>query len=163
MARSSYTLLYIRAIGILLCTLLVGCDNRTVYNHYEHTPVTGWERNDTLKFEVEAVEADGTYSEEIGLRINNSYPFMGLTLIVEQTRLPGGKERTDTLSCQLIRENGIAIGKGMSHYQYLFPLKPLHLHEGDRLRIAIHHIMKREILPGISDVGIQIARKPDSD
>ena len=42
----------------------------------------------------------------------------------------------------------------MSYYQYDFPLSTLRLKEGDSLALVVRHAMKREILPGISDVGI---------
>ena len=138
--------------------LLTGCDSRTVYDHYEHTPVSGWEKNDTLVFETEPIMQEGRYKEEIGLRINGSYPFMGLNLQVEQTILPSKDTHSKTLSCQLIDDEGNAKGRGVSHYQYMFHLTTLQLNRGDRLRVAIRHGMKREILPGISDIGIRLQK-----
>lgn len=152
-----YILLYIIA-AVCTTVSLTACDRRTVYNHYEHTPVAGWERNDTLTFNTEAVKLGGRYMEEIGLRINGNYPFMGLNLIVEQTVLPAGDRRSDTLNCNLIDEQGTAKGRGVSHYQYMFHLTTLRLNRGDRLHIAIRHDMKREILPGITDIGVRLSR-----
>ena len=43
-------------------------------------------------------------------------------------------------------------------YQYIFPLKTLPLEKDDSLFIEIRHDMKREILPGITDVGIKLSR-----
>ena len=136
---------------------MAGCDRQTVYNHYEHTPVAGWEKNDTLSFLTDALPRDGRYIEEVGLRINGNYPFMGLSLIVEQSVLPSGATRSDTLNCQLIDQQGRALGRGVSHYQYLFHLTTLPLRRGQRLHVAIRHDMKREILPGISDVGLRLS------
>ena len=138
--------------------LLASCQQHTVYHHYEHTPLTGWEKNDTLAFMTDPMPADGNYTEEIGLRISADYPFMGLYLVVEQTVLPSNEVRHDTLSCSLIDEKGNTMGNGISHYQYLFHLTTLSLKKGDRLYVAIRHDMKREILPGIADVGVRIKR-----
>ena len=152
---SKHTLLYIY-MAVCLAALLVACDRHTVYNHYEQTPVNGWEKNDTIVFMTESVDQRGLYMEEVGLRINGSYPFLGLNLIVEQMVLPSRESRSDTLNCQLIDEQGNAKGRGVSHYQYLFHLTTLRLNRGDQLRIAIRHDMKREILPGITDIGIRL-------
>lgn len=141
---------------------LTACNRRTVYHHYEHTPVSGWEKNDTLVFYTDPMQDDGHYIEEIGLRINGSYPFMGLNLIIEQTVYPSKDTRSDTLNCTLIDEQGYPKGRGISHYQNLFHLTTLKLNRGESLHIAIRHDMKREILPGISDIGIRL-RKADKN
>lgn len=139
--------------------MLSACHSKTVYNHYEHTSVAGWERNDTLSFDISAMEAGGSYLEELGLRINGEYPFMSVSLIVEQTTLPRHTMRCDTLVCSLIDERGNATGQGISHYQYVFPLRTLKLDAGESLHIAVRHDMKREMLPGITNVGIRLQKK----
>ena len=143
--------------------LLTACHQRTVYHHYEHTPVAGWEKNDTMTFLIGPMEADGYYSEEVGLRINGAYPFMGLQLVVQQTVLPSRTVRLDTLVCSLINEQGNPLGSGISHYQYLFPLTTLHLSKGDQLHVAVRHDMKREILPGVADIGVRLSAQLPSE
>ena len=158
MPNSKHTLLYICSISLLIM-LLTACNKRTVYYHYEHTPLTGWERNDTLSFVVGPIGEDGQYEEEVGLRITGEYPFMGLNLIVEQQLASTQKKYSDTLVCDLVNEHGSAKGAGVSQYQYMFRLSTLDLHAGDKVFVAIRHDMKREILPGISDIGVKISRK----
>ena len=155
---NKHTLLY---IYIVMCVgmMLVSCDNRTVFSRYESTPVRGWERNDTLSFYIEPLQATGMYAEEVGLRITGDYPFMGLSLVVEQTILPSHVTRTDTLNCDLIDDSGHANGNGINHYQYLFPLTTLKLNKDESVHVAIRHCMKREILPGITDVGLKLSRQ----
>ena len=151
MARNKYSC---SVITLLMVLTLTACKRQTVYNHYEHTPLSGWEKNDTLVFDVPAMTQDGRYVEEVGLRINGDYPFTGLSLIVKQTVHPSMETKSDTLNCKLIDQQGVAKGRGVSHYQYLFHLTTLELKKDDRLHIDIRHNMKREILPGISDIGI---------
>ena len=143
---------------LLAVLLLTACKQRTVYYHYEHTPLSGWEKNDTLVFTTDTIAIDGTYGEEVGIRINGTYPFLQLNLVVEHLVMPAMTVKSDTLSCRLIDETGNALGNGVSNYQYLIPLTSLTLKKGDRLRIAIRHDMKREILPGISDIGLRLRR-----
>ena len=143
---------------LLTVLLLTSCKQSTLYYHHENTPESGWEKNDLLTFDVDRLRANATCQEEITMRISSKYPFMRLTLIVEQTVYPAGTTMTDTLDCNLIDERGNAIGRGISQYQYLFPLRTLQLHQGDSLHLSIHHDMKREILPGITSVGIRIKK-----
>ena len=157
MANSKHTLLYIAALA-LFCGLLTACDQKAVYYHYEQTPLTGWDKNDTLSFVIGPLSVSGHYMEEVGLRISGEYPFTGLNLIVEQRNKSKQLLRVDTLVCNLINEQGNAKGRGVSQFQYLFPLSTMDLQEGDELFVTIRHDMKRDILPGISDVGLRLVR-----
>lgn len=146
--------------GFLLLgfTLLTACNKQTVYNHYEHMLLSGWEKNDTVNFCIPDLSEGGNYTEELGLRINSEYPFMGLQLLIEQEILPSHEIRLDTLSCSLIDNQGNSKGQGLNYYQYVFPLTTINLNKGDRLRISVRHDMKREILPGISDIGFRLTK-----
>jgi len=136
------------------------CDSNVVFDRYEHTPLAGWEKNDTLFYQLPPLATSGRYREEIGLRTNEDFPFQRLCLVVEQKVYPSGKQRTDTFTCTLVSKQGIPKGDGVSLYQQRFPLTTLALNEGDSLRVSIRHNMKREILPGIADVGLKISREP---
>lgn len=137
---------------------LASCGNQ-VFDKYEHTSTNGWEKNDALSFSVPKAQVNCVVAVDLGLRINNLYPFMQLTLIVEQRVYPSNAVKTDTINYDLIDNNGYAKGHGISHYQYNFHVSTLSLNRGDSLNITVRHDMKREILPGISDVGIKVNRK----
>lgn len=145
---------------LTVAAAVMSCNRKTVFYHYEHTPVAGWEKNDTLTFDIGPVPGAGGYREEIGLRINGSYPFTGLCLIVEQTIYPSGVSMSDTLNCRLIEADGTVKGRGVSFYQYKFHLTDVSLERGDSLHVCVRHNMKREILPGISDVGLRVDEVP---
>lgn len=144
------------AVLCVAALLLASCMQDVVYDKYESTPLSGWEKNDTLSFSVPHMQRNGDYDVGLGLRINTLYPFMGLTLIVEQTVFPAQERRIDTLDCKLIDKNGKSLGQGVSYYQYNFPINHWALKQGDSLQVYVRHDMKREILPGISDIGIQL-------
>ena len=144
---------------LLAVSLLTACKQSTVYFHYEDTPEGGWEKNDYLVFDTDTLTEDAIYQEEVAIRINNKYPFMQLSLIVEQTVYPARYSMIDTLDCKLIDERGNVMGEGFSQYHYIFPLRTLHLNHGDLLHLSVRHSMKREILPGITGVGIKVGKK----
>lgn len=152
------------AVTIALCS----CNRKTIYHHYEHTSLAGWEKSDTIVFCVPPVPQSTVLHEEVELRISDRYPFMGLSLVVEHTTLPAGTTpkagkalpaglvRTDTLNCSLVDENGNFKVKGVGYYQYHFHLTDISVNEGDSLVVALRHAMRRETLPGIADVGIKL-------
>jgi len=135
------------------------CDTGVVYDQYAHTQIEGWEKNDTLVFDVPRMQSSGRYRLEIGMRTNGAFPFTGLSIVVEQTVIPGYKTLTDTLRCRISDEKGNILGQGISCFQYNFILSDIDMAKGDSLHVSVRHIMKREILPGVSDVGLKITRK----
>lgn len=140
----------------MAATVVASCTTNTVYDSYAHTPLAGWEKNDTLTFEIKPLVAGGEYSEHIGLRMTNAFPFTSISLIVEQHIYPRDKVLTDTIKCAITDQRGNFLGDGVSSYQYMFPLKEITLSRGDSVHVSIRHNMKREILPGVSDVGLKI-------
>ncbi len=154
MGKSNYTLLYIWVVATLLLT---ACENKTVYNYFLPTSVNGWERNDTLFFNIPPIKDSGNYKEEICIRTNRDYPFLSMTLIIEQTNSNKEQQR-DTLLCNLIDKKGHPTGNGISRFQNTFRLKTTTINKGDSLRIAIRHDMKREMLPGITDIGVKLTK-----
>ena len=116
----------------------------------------GWDKNDTLKFSVAPIQTADNYLEVVEIRIDNTFPFMGLTLKVEQTVYPLGVTQRQSIECSMINNNGHPTGSGVSYYNYEFPLMNLDLNKGDSIQINIVHNMKREIMPGISDIGIRL-------
>ncbi len=144
---------------IMTGLLCAACTGNKVYHRYDHTSLNGWEKVDTLKFDVPPVAAKGLYATTLGLRINGAFPFMSMTLIVEQTILPANKTVVDTIGCQLMDSGGRVKGTGIGYYQYHFPVSVMKLNSNDSLHITVRHDMKREILPGVSDVGIALERQ----
>ncbi len=139
--------------------MMTACQKATIYNRYLHTNANGWERNDTLRFVIPPIKQSGRYTEEVGLRTNGDYPFTDLTLIIEQTKVKTGITKRDTLECTLMSKQGHIEGAGISHFQYTFPLTTIELAQEEELDIVVRHDMKREMLPGITDIGIRIKKE----
>ena len=55
--------------GVQTCALpiyiLSACSGSTVYDEYAHTPIAGWEKNDTLSFEVSPLLEPGHYKQSL--------------------------------------------------------------------------------------------------
>lgn len=138
---------------------LSSCDTHTPYFHYNHTPVDGWEKNDTLIFDVPPLSVGGEYHTSLGLRVNGAFPFTRLYVIMEQDVIPGMRHKVDTVCFQITNNDGRYSGDGISYYQYTLPVDRDFLQANDSLHITVRHCMKRDILPGISDIGIRLDRK----
>ncbi len=151
---------FIRCAVTLSCLLTVAaCSLDTVYCQYRSVPTGGLDRSDTLSFDIPPLREGGCYREEVGVRTTADYLFTDLVLIVDQTAIKTGKTYHDTLYCPLTGRDGNINGGGVSHYQYRFPLTTLSLAAGDSLHITVRHGMKREVLPGITDIGIALTRQ----
>lgn len=155
---------YIFSLFITVATILVSCNRKTVYDHYEHTPLTGWEKNDTLIYRMPVFDKGGDYSEILGMRISDNYPFTSICIIVDNTIIPKGNPlnlstQSDTITCSLFDSDGSIKGDGVSIFQYRNYVKNISVEEGDSLEVRVRHNMKREILNGILDIGIQLNKK----
>ncbi len=147
-----------RLAFISIFFLLLSCTGRKVYDTYHHTFISGWDRGEVLSYDVPRVKTTAKYSTMLGLRVSDGYPFQSLTLIVEQTVYPKKTTRRDTLNCQIYDSRGTIRGKGISCFQYHYQVSQMNLQEGDSLHVTVRHDMRREIIPGIADVGIEISR-----
>ena len=91
------------------------------------------------------------------LPVHGTYAHRRTDGLSPKQKIPG-ECKIDTVNCQLIDNNGVSKGQGISYYQYNFPINIYQMHQGDSIHVAIRHDMKREILPGVSDIGIKISK-----
>ena len=150
-------------IGTLLLTVawsMTSCSRQqTVYANYAPIDDTTWEKTDTITFDVPPVKAAGTYQEKLGLRLADDFPFLTLSMDIEIQVQPKGILHSSQHKFSVIDQGGNPKGKGLSLQQYTFDLGDLELEEGDSLHISMAHNMKREILPGVVDLGIILIKK----
>lgn len=97
----------------------------------------------------------------LGIRTSAStpYPFQTLWLVVQQKWYNPDTLRIDTVECRLTDEKGDIAGHGVSLYQFTQPFLTQYLQAGSSADFSIIHIMRREMLPGISSVGIKLQRQ----
>jgi len=138
--------------------LLTACNYNKVYDRYLETENEGWEKNEPLVFGIDSLKEGGEYTLALGLRINDRYPFQNLQLIVDQTIFPSQEKVHDIIECKVTDKHGIKLGHGVSVYQYDFPVNRQLLNKGDSISVVVRHNMKREILPGIIDLGVSLKR-----
>ncbi len=151
-------------LQIILTIIIIGltlssCSKKiTVFDKYIHTPNSGWDSRDTIKFNVTQIPDTALYIIDVGLLTSKSFPFSSLSLIVGMRVLPSQEVFEDTLICDLVDDKGNILGKGISRYQYNFPLKNINLNQGDSLEVNIRHAMRQETLKGILDIGLKVSK-----
>lgn len=145
----------ITAVGLLL--LLCGCQQQTAYHQFRHISEPGWDKTDTLHFDIAPLPVDGNYQLHAELRTDKDYPFQQLTIEVEETVYPSKETHHDVIVCDLVSETGVIQGDGISFFQYQFHVRDLSLHRGDSIHLSLTHKMKREIMPSIADVGVRLS------
>lgn len=141
---------------VMLSLLLMACgDNRTYY-HFEHIDNEGWYQNDTIIFAIPPQTA-GTYHATLCMRATPFFPYSTITVRTETSFVPSGKLSVHNLRCHIYNNMGKLNGKrGITSTELRFPLPDITLQDSDSITIKIHHLMRRESLPGITDLGLEI-------
>ena len=143
------------------------CSDPRTYDRYESVSLQGWSRKDTLTFDIPR-QWEGKYQLDLCLRAAQTYPYRNISMIIERKviyyRQRKKREKTynDTINCEIINDKGILVGqKGISNTEIRQAITSFRLNRNDSMHVTIHHIMSRESLPGISDVGIRLLKKWD--
>ncbi|MBQ8968438.1 MAG: gliding motility lipoprotein GldH [Bacteroidaceae bacterium] len=137
--------------------LLAACTDGKLMHCYLPTDDEGWGRTDTLCFPLPDIPQTGEYPVSVGLRHGNRFPYTGLWVEAETRLSHPTAVRRDTLYIPITDTNGHPLQPGVSLHQHEVPLTTLHLQRGQKGNIRLHHIMMREVVPAISDVGLRIS------
>lgn len=116
----------------------------------------GWETGEVLDFPLDTVRQAGRYALHVGVRTSaaKAYPYRNLALRVSER--VGDTARTRLLRLVLTDRHGDINGRGVSRYRYEFPADTLRLEDGEAATVEIAHDMRRQILPGITDVSVRL-------
>ena len=123
----------------------------------------GWNSIDSTSFEWEVVDLDLRYNAFIDIRHNADYPYSNLYLYLDFT-FPNGKQRRDTLACILADERGRWYGSGIGDFfDYRVPFRvDFEFRINGNYRLNVVHGMRRNPLPGITDLGLRIEKSQSS-
>ena len=147
-----------KTIWAILCLMMVGCTKGTLIHRYETVSSQGWERTDTLCFDLSEVEKPGKHLLSVALRYNNNFPYEGIWIVVEGNMKEPSAHWCDTLYFRTTDDEGTPLGQGVSLMQNSMPLKEMQLEAGQHGKFRVWHIMHREVMPTIREVGIKLER-----
>lgn len=146
-------------ILLFIASLYTACDEQTVYHSFQSLPTEGWQRNDTLFFNVSVADSATLYNVSVEVRNRNNYPYQNLPLLIyyDSPEIPNIKR--DTLELRLADNAGIWLGDGWGGlYQSTLPAGFIRIGKAGEYRFKIIHLLPDEVLPGINDVGIKLKR-----
>lgn len=142
---------------MMIAILLGGCSNPTIYHAYQSIDEEGWSKHDTLVYQLPQDSVHDIYSIKIGLRTTDTYRYTDLWLVVAQDLEKKGLFVRDTIKYPISDKNGIMYGKGYATHQQEKPLLTVRTSPTGGRTIKIFHVMKREVISGIQDVGINVS------
>lgn len=137
--------------------LLINCANPSetvIVNNINGS----WNKTAEQQFKINITDAEKPRDLVFMVRNNNDYPYSNLRLIVKLENEKTKKKTVDTLNYILAQPNGEWIGKGFGDTKetdfqyklnYTFP-------NNGSYTIAVIQAMRRDILPGIEDLGLTI-------
>ena len=144
---------------LFIISTITACNEDMVYSKYADISIVGWERSDSILFNIPPLKKSGSYNLVLGTRITNAFPFKSIDVIVEQTVYPKKITYCDTITCHYFDDNGRMLGDGISYHQYLSDVASHTYQQNDSIHIYVRHNMKREILTGITSVGMELNQK----
>ena len=154
-ARAFFTSLPLKGVGGSLFFLL-SCINGTMSHSYKPLPAEGWERRDTVCFDLPQTAEDFNGTLTIGLRTIAHVGMQDIVLAVDQLSEASELCRRDTVRYPLTNAEGDALMPGVNHHQYETQQLPISMKKGHGGTIRIHHLMTPETMYGITELGIRI-------
>ena len=141
-------------LGLILACLVTGCTIAVEHNLFRSIDPEGWRRGDTLVFMLPSSAQAQDYDVYVELRIDNSFPYRELWIGIEKQA--GGQTSKDTICFSLADEDGTLNGQGLHLLQYEEHAGHIRPTNDEKATISIHHLMEREIIPHICEVGVRV-------
>ena len=130
-----------------------------MYHSYKPLPVEGWERRDTVCFDLPKAAEDINGTLTIGLRTIAHVGIQDIVIAVEQCNEKAELCRCDTIRYPLNDASGDALTPGVNHHQYETQHVPIKMIKGQGGGVRLHHLMMPETMYGITEIGIRIDSK----
>lgn len=155
MKRSISTRLACLAVTAALAAM-ASCSRNIIYSHYEAVSISGWANTDTLTFTTDSLDNSSGCQATLHVRYTDLYPYRQIALVVKQRVTPAGTSRTDTMTLELTDAEGHTNSQGSIHHDMAIDIPTLPMGKGDAMTVSVAHHMHQSLLPGITDVGIEV-------
>lgn len=145
---------------LVAAALAAGCqrEGRTLVHQYRALPQASWSAFDTLHFELPPAPQTTDYVFSLGLRLRNTFPYEEIWMVTEMEMEKPSVVLRDTLRYLTIHPDGSPRGRGMALQQDEQPLCTLQLFRGQHGRLRLYHIMSREVMPDVANIGFKVER-----
>lgn len=146
-----------RLSALLMGLFLAACGGDTWYHSYRPAGKDGWARTDTLTFVLPSLSADTVLDASVGLCITHSFPYQRLWMALEVRNDSAGTVFSDTLCYELCDSAGRFTGSGVTSLQYEQLFSPIPLSARGANTLFLYHLMKKETVPSVKEVGVRLS------
>lgn len=144
-------------LTVLFLSALFACNNKVVFEQYQHIPEKNWHKDSVLNFTITVDDTVKNNNFLINVRNDVNYKYSNLWLFL-QIEQPDGKTIDDKFEIVLADPSGKWLGSGFSGLKtresvyrrnVFFPVS-------GEYKVRIQQGMRENNLKGISDIGIRI-------
>jgi gliding motility-associated lipoprotein GldH len=147
---------------LILMPAVVACADKDVaYHSYLYVPEKGWDKDDTLTFDVQITDTVPThYNLYVQVRNRSDYPYCNLLLLVNHNLKDSAVVVTDTVRCTLADDAGRWEGEGLGglFQAYFHADEYIARYPVGSRTVTVVHGMEDQTLQGINDLGIRIEK-----
>ena len=144
-------------LTVAVSVLMAACDGRTVYSEYRDIPLSGWDKDSALVYELSITDSLTAYDLVLSVRHAQTYPYQNIWFFVEN----GLTGQTDTLEYYLADQRGRWLGNGFGERHEM----PCLIGSGVRFPRAGTYVfkvqqgMREDRLQGVTEVGLIVERQ----
>ena len=150
MARSTASL-------ILITLLLSSCTGGSVIHQFRTINGNeGWERTDTLTYEIPEINETRDYAMQIQVRVGTRFPYRSICIAREVKLDNPHILKYDTVRIDISDNDKHIDASGGILYSINGEIKPIRLAKGQKGKIRLTHCMRPESIPHILDIGINL-------
>jgi len=144
----------------LLISLLISCENHTIYSKYKKVNNYIWNYNNSIDFEFKIKDTLSVYNMHFRLRNAGVFPYSNVWIMINGYKPDGQEFIAQRYEFILADDSGKWTGKGLGDIidnDFLI-LENIKFPKTGDYKIKVRHDMRIEQLPGIMDVGISVKK-----
>jgi len=138
---------------------IISCDSSRVFDDVSRINNSEWKRQEPVSFDFSIKDTYALYNVYVQVRNTTDYAFSNLYLFLT-TKDAAGVISRDTIECILAAPDGKWLGKGLGKLKEnrILIKKDMRWLAGS-YHIQIEQAMRKDILTGISDIGLRIEKE----
>lgn len=144
---------------LMVAVALCACTPGTPYHRFLPLSQEGWDRADTVAFDLPVIADARECKLQVELRATRLFPYTDLWIGVEQRDSDQVLLCYDTLHIDMADSTGRLDGHGLTLLEYASaPLSLASMPKGECRQVRLFHLMSRETVAGLLDVGLCVSR-----
>lgn len=145
-------------VGSMLL-LFTACDQTRLFEEYKVIEDYNWHYQDTVEFELTVKDTTASYDMLLNLRHTGNYPYRNIWVQLVSKAPNGGVNQLKN-EFKLAEKDGRWTGNGLGGiYDHRFRVKQnFRFGRKGTYKFKVIHLMRKENLKGIMDVGLRVSK-----